>query len=265
MDELVVFNNKLIKQNEDNEEISSILDNISNNLESYNTDDIISSNILNTILKKSKNSSLGSISNKAKSLYTKIKKRVNSYKKHIFNKDLPPIRLNSRKLLTDLFNQEDNNKEEEDDIFIYEDINYLCNYIEDEVYVLYEKEVNSKNYKNYLLKIKELLSYLKSNLILRKSLLSGEVSPSELVKMNKNELVSKEMKEKKEKLIDDDFNMRRTDWNKKQFEKLGIEGFYICFKCKLKKTTYFQMQTRRADEGMTTFVECLNCGNRWKC
>lgn len=263
MDELIVLNNNLIKQKEDNEEISLILDNISNNLESYNTDDIISSNILYTILKKSKDSSLDSISNKAKSLYIKIKKRVNSYKKQI-NKDLPPIRLNSRKLLTSLFNQEENNKEE-DDIFIYEDINYLCNYIEDEVYVLYEKEVNSKNYKSYLLKVKELLSYLKSNFMLRKSLLSGEVSPGELVKMNKNELVSKEMKEKKEKLIEDDFNMRRTDWNRKQFEKLGIEGFYMCFKCKLKKTTYFQMQTRRADEGMTTFVECLNCGNRWKC
>jgi hypothetical protein len=27
---------------------------------------------------------------------------------------------------------------------------------------------------------------------------------------------------------------------------------------------YYQMQTRSADEPMTTFVSCLNCNNRWK-
>lgn len=40
---------------------------------------------------------------------------------------------------------------------------------------------------------------------------------------------------------------------------------YTCAKCKSKKCTYFQLQTRSADEPMTTFVTCLDCGNRWKC
>ena len=31
------------------------------------------------------------------------------------------------------------------------------------------------------------------------------------------------------------------------------------------KCTYFQLQTRSADEPMTTFVTCLNCNSRWKC
>ena len=43
------------------------------------------------------------------------------------------------------------------------------------------------------------------------------------------------------------------------------EGFFKCGKCKSKKTTYYQMQTRSADEPMTTFVTCINCQNRWKC
>lgn len=32
-----------------------------------------------------------------------------------------------------------------------------------------------------------------------------------------------------------------------------------------RKCTYYQLQTRSADEPMTTFVTCLNCNARWKC
>lgn len=42
------------------------------------------------------------------------------------------------------------------------------------------------------------------------------------------------------------------------------DGIFQCKKCKKYKTTHYQMQTRSADEPMTTFVSCLNCGNRWK-
>jgi transcription elongation factor S-II len=40
---------------------------------------------------------------------------------------------------------------------------------------------------------------------------------------------------------------------------------FTCWKCKSKKCTYYQLQTRSADEPMTTFVTCLDCGQRWKC
>jgi DNA-directed RNA polymerase subunit M/transcription elongation factor TFIIS len=42
------------------------------------------------------------------------------------------------------------------------------------------------------------------------------------------------------------------------------EGAFKCGKCKTKKTSYYQMQTRSADEPMTTYVTCKNCGNCWK-
>ena len=40
---------------------------------------------------------------------------------------------------------------------------------------------------------------------------------------------------------------------------------FKCFKCKKRKCTYYELQTRSADEPMTTFVSCLLCGNHWKC
>ena len=40
---------------------------------------------------------------------------------------------------------------------------------------------------------------------------------------------------------------------------------FTCYKCKSKKCTFYQLQTRSADEPMTTFVTCLDCSNRWKC
>jgi transcription elongation factor S-II len=40
---------------------------------------------------------------------------------------------------------------------------------------------------------------------------------------------------------------------------------FKCFKCFERQCTYYQLQTRSADEPMTTFVTCLKCGNRWRC
>lgn len=51
--------------------------------------------------------------------------------------------------------------------------------------------------------------------------------------------------------------------NKAKFDE-SYEGIFKCTRCKSNKTTYHQLQTRSADEPMTTYVECSNCGNRWK-
>lgn len=37
-----------------------------------------------------------------------------------------------------------------------------------------------------------------------------------------------------------------------------------CRKCKAWKVSYYEMQTRSADEPMTVFCECMACGARWK-
>ena len=42
------------------------------------------------------------------------------------------------------------------------------------------------------------------------------------------------------------------------------DGIAQCGKCKSMKTTYYSLQTRSADEPMTNFFTCHNCGKHWK-
>jgi len=55
---------------------------------------------------------------------------------------------------------------------------------------------------------------------------------------------------------------------KKEIERtvqnVATTDMFRCGKCGQRKCTYYQMQTRSADEPMTTFVRCTVCPNRWK-
>ena len=42
------------------------------------------------------------------------------------------------------------------------------------------------------------------------------------------------------------------------------KGLFRCGKCRGYKTTFYQMQTRSADEPMTVFITCHTCNIRWK-
>lgn len=57
----------------------------------------------------------------------------------------------------------------------------------------------------------------------------------------------------------------KRDVNKFETNVEASTDTFTCRKCKQNKCTYYQMQTRSADEPSTTFVQCLNCGCRWKC
>ncbi len=57
----------------------------------------------------------------------------------------------------------------------------------------------------------------------------------------------------------------KRDKNKFEVNIAASTKTFKCRKCKGTNCTYYLMQTRSADEPMTCFVTCIDCGTRWKC
>jgi len=109
----------------------------------------------------------------------------------------------------------------------------------------------------YLDKLRSVFCNLKRTEIVEK-LMNKTIKPHELTFMTHQEL----MPEKWERLIKDK-KIREENIYAPKLEA-STDGF-TCRKCKSKECSYYQLQTRSADEPMTTFVTCITCGNRWKC
>ncbi|XP_074941122.1 transcription elongation factor A protein 1 [Phalacrocorax aristotelis] len=94
---------------------------------------------------------------------------------------------------------------------------------------------------------------------LRKNVLCGNIPPDKFAKMTAEEMASDELKEMRK-------NLTKEAIREHQMAKTGgtQTDLFTCGKCKKKNCTYTQVQTRSADEPMTTFVVCNECGNRWK-
>ncbi len=123
----------------------------------------------------------------------------------------------------------------------------------------YYKDAKEK----YIRRAKSIITNLRLNNELYNGLFKETISPEEIARMDEKEMASTEIKEKRIKKEEESFNSRRSDWDR--LHNTFVSGMYKCGKCKHTKTTYHQVQIRRADEPMTTFVTCLNCNNNWKC
>jgi transcription elongation factor S-II len=58
--------------------------------------------------------------------------------------------------------------------------------------------------------------------------------------------------------------IERREWVEYKKKNMATTDIFYCHKCGKKKCTFYQLQTRSADEPMTTFVNCLVCSNAWK-
>ena len=96
------------------------------------------------------------------------------------------------------------------------------------------------------------------NLQLVSRITNKEIKPHEVAFMSHQEIIP----EKWTTLLSDK-KIRDANIYAPKLEA-STDGF-TCRKCKSKECSYYQLQTRSADEPMTTFVTCIKCGTRWKC
>lgn len=136
------------------------------------------------------------------------------------------------------------------------DCNDLAAQIEEQIFQEFKN--TDLKYKN---RIRSRIANLKDpkNPKLRESVRLGLISAERLAKMTPEEMASDELKQLRAKFTKESINdhqMARTEGAKTSLLKCG--------KCKSNNVTYTQMQTRSADEPMTTFAFCQECGHRWK-
>ncbi|AWP10033.1 putative transcription elongation factor A protein 2-like [Scophthalmus maximus] len=136
------------------------------------------------------------------------------------------------------------------------DCDHLAAQIEEQIF----QEFKSTDIK-YKTRLRSRISNLKDqkNPDLRRNVLCGNISPQRIASMTAEEMASAELKQIREALT-------KESIREHQLSKVGGSetDMFICNKCHGKSCTYTQVQTRSADEPMTTFVLCNSCGNRWK-
>lgn len=98
-------------------------------------------------------------------------------------------------------------------------------------------------------------SYVANGRLLER-LRDGEFPPHQVPFMTPRDLYPEAWQE-----LADDQLKRETSMLERNQE--GSDMFK-CKRCGKSKTRYYEMQTRSADEPMTIFIRCLNCGKEWR-
>lgn len=110
----------------------------------------------------------------------------------------------------------------------------------------------------YIDRLRSVFTNLQKNDVLVKKIQTKEIRAHEIAFMTHQTMNPDHWK----KLLEE---KKTRDSNKYDPKICANTDTFTCRKCKSKKCSYYQLQTRSADEPMTTFVTCIDCGNRWKC
>ena len=115
--------------------------------------------------------------------------------------------------------------------------------------------------KEYKAKLRQLAFNMKDpkNPDLRRAIAKREIDATTLIDLSSEELGSDERRAANQSIREH----AEAEAVRGQRKEASTTAFK-CGKCGQRACTFYQLQTRSADEPMTTFVTCVNCENRWK-
>ena len=99
-------------------------------------------------------------------------------------------------------------------------------------------------------------SYINNNQLI-KNITSGKIKPEKVGFLSVYDMFPDNWKEL--------LNIKsKRDKIKYELKPEAMTNLFKCRKCGSRETSYYEVQTRSADEPMTQFITCLSCNNRWK-
>jgi transcription elongation factor S-II len=122
--------------------------------------------------------------------------------------------------------------------------------------------VNPKFLRLYLEKARSIISNMDKDSYIKNERL--------MTRLNENEFLPHDIPFMKPENLFPERWKDTIDLHMKKFENayenkvVAMTDMFKCGKCHKRKTTYYEMQTRSADEPMTLMIRCVNCGNSWK-
>ena len=134
----------------------------------------------------------------------------------------------------------------------------IFNYtIQDAVYrQIIKKWTNPKFCELYSARLKTIIYNLKNEDLLER-IKTGQVHADMLATMTHQEMSPEKWRVRMEMKTQRDKSKLSTNIE-------ASTDLFTCKKCKSKKCTYYELQTRSADEPATIFITCLDCGKNWK-
>jgi len=148
----------------------------------------------------------------------------------------------------------------------------ICRRIEKSIYNytinLSNKKLIKKNWKNiifknlYISKVRSIYSNIDGNNYiqntnLKEKILNNKIDIDNIANLSPFDIFPEKWKE----LIDMKI---KKDKLKYKLKPEAMTNVFKCRKCGSRSCSYYEVQTRSADEPMTQFINCLDCGNRWR-
>ena len=114
----------------------------------------------------------------------------------------------------------------------------------------------------YLSRIRSIYSNLNSDSYLgnknfKTKITNGDIDPKKISSISKYDIYPEVWSELLSKLAE-------KDKLKYSLKPEAMTDMFKCRKCGSRSCSYYEFQTRSADEPMTQFITCLDCNNNWK-